>query len=75
MASGGSDAGPSNSRAKTTTTIGGEMAAGYIQRFPSKRCFERNFKSYVQDTMTKFVVWTKDRTFGVEGKFVLLLAS
>ncbi|XP_056329694.1 uncharacterized protein si:dkey-31c13.1 isoform X2 [Danio aesculapii] len=42
------------------------MAAGYIQRFPSKRCFERNFKSYVQDTMTKFVVWTKDRTFGVE---------
>ncbi|NP_001373190.1 uncharacterized protein LOC100002197 isoform 1 [Danio rerio] len=42
------------------------MAAGYIQRFPSKRCFERNFKSYVHDTMTKFVVWTKDRSFGVE---------
>ncbi|XP_051716358.1 calcium-responsive transcription factor-like [Ctenopharyngodon idella] len=43
----------------------GEMATGY-QRFPSKGCFESSLNIFEEDTMTKFVISTKDKAFGVD---------
>ncbi|XP_074043032.1 LOW QUALITY PROTEIN: uncharacterized protein LOC107667537 [Sinocyclocheilus anshuiensis] len=42
------------------------MPNGCCQRFPSKGCFDRKLRGFEEDTMTKFVVWTKDKTFGVD---------
>ncbi|XP_058639845.1 uncharacterized protein si:dkey-31c13.1 [Onychostoma macrolepis] len=42
------------------------MPNGCCQRFPSKGCFDRKFRGFEEDTMTKFVVWTKDKAFGVD---------
>ncbi|XP_039658629.1 uncharacterized protein si:dkey-31c13.1 isoform X1 [Perca fluviatilis] len=42
------------------------MATGGCKRFPSNGCFDQNLKGFEEDTMTKFVVWTKDKAFGVD---------
>ncbi|XP_073729383.1 uncharacterized protein [Misgurnus anguillicaudatus] len=36
------------------------------QRFPSKGCFDLKLTGFEEDTMTKFIVWTKDKAFGVD---------
>ncbi|KAI2668451.1 Calcium-responsive transcription factor [Labeo rohita] len=42
------------------------MATSCCQRFTSKECFELKLRGFEEDTMTKFVVWTKDKAFGVD---------
>nr|XP_055025687.1 uncharacterized protein si:dkey-31c13.1 isoform X2 [Misgurnus anguillicaudatus] len=42
------------------------MAANGTQRFPSKGCFDLKLTGFEEDTMTKFIVWTKDKAFGVD---------
>ncbi|RXN02841.1 hedgehog interacting [Labeo rohita] len=44
------------------------MATSCCQRFTSKECFELKLRGFEEDTMTKFVVWTKDKAFGVDAE-------
>ncbi|XP_056155855.1 calcium-responsive transcription factor-like [Lampris incognitus] len=43
-----------------------EADVGYLHSFPSRRSFEGILKKYEEDTLTKFIVSTKDKAFGQE---------